>query len=363
MRMSTLVTLLVVGGSGLAAFILAYGYLGNQQDPNKGKVPVLSATQPLKRGDIVELGKNAEFKMVAEADIPEEALVDDPKLQQELQGKKVLAMQAIGRNDILKKNTAGSNMSGLIEARLRDKPGFRAIAMSVTTDKSVAGFIKPGSYVDLIWTGQVKGGKELTKSLMANVEVAAVDLENTVAASAQAMGKEVRYLTFIVSAQDVQTLAFAKEHGSVTAALRGTAQDLVGAKPLQDTDWGSFLGEKSKKGESAESEVSNADRKSLETEGLALVDMIESALAQSAAASATPKHLAPITAVSSKGPRKLWYMFEVKNVDGKTLTRVPVAGESEFARKNKHLLRAPEPDELEAINKMATQQVGPTEGQ
>ena len=81
MRMSTLVTLLVVGGSGLAAFILAYGYLGNQQDPNKGKVPVLSAIQPLKRGDVVELGKNAEFKMVSEVDIPEDALLNDPKLE------------------------------------------------------------------------------------------------------------------------------------------------------------------------------------------------------------------------------------------------------------------------------------------
>src|SRR4051812_37289642 len=128
MRMSTLVTLLVVGGSGLAAFILAYGYLGNQQDPNKGKVPVLSATQPLKRGDILEIGKNAEFKMISEADIPEEALVDDPKLQADLQGKKIFALQPIARNDLLKKNTAGSNMNGLIEARLRDKPGFRAIS-------------------------------------------------------------------------------------------------------------------------------------------------------------------------------------------------------------------------------------------
>jgi pilus assembly protein CpaB len=359
--MSTLVTLLVVGGSGLAAFILAYGYLGNQQDPNKGKVPVLSATQPLRRGDVVEVGKNAEFKMVLETDIPEEALIADAKLDADLQAKKVLALQAIGRNDIMKKNTAGTNLNGLIEARLKDRPGYRAIAISVTTDKSVAGFIKPGSYVDLIWTGQVRGGKEVSKQLMSNIEVAAVDLENTVAANQQGSGKEVRYLTFIVSSHDAQMLTFAKEHGSVTAALRGTGNDVVGAKPIKDIDWQSFLGER--KGDSAEADVSAAERKSLESEGLALVDMIQSALAQSAATAAVPKHTAPITTVSTKGPQKLWYMFEVKNVDGKTLTRVPVDGESEFARKNKQLLRAPEPDELEAINKMASAQFGPTEGQ
>jgi pilus assembly protein CpaB len=361
MRMSTLVTLLVVGGSGLAAFILAYGYLGNQQDPNRGRVPVLSATQPLKRGDVVEIGKNAEFKMVMESDIPEEALIDDAKLQADLTQKKLLALQSIGRNDILKKNTAGTSMNGLIEARLKDRPGFRAIAISVTTDKSVAGFIKPGSYVDLIWTGLVKGGKEVSKSLMTNIEVAAVDLENTVAAANQGSGKEVRYLTFIVSAQDAQTLTFAKEHGSVTAALRGAGNDVVGAKPIKDTDWQSFLGER--KNDASEGDVTAAERKSLESEGLALVDMIQSALAQSAASAATPKNSSPITAVSNKGPKKLWFMFEVKNVDGKTLTRVPVAGDSEFARRNKQLLRAPEPDELEAINKMASEQVGPTEGQ
>src|SRR3954451_18747047 len=137
MRMSTLITLLVVGGSGLAAFILAYGYLGQQQDPNKGKVPVLTATQPMKRGEMLEVGKNAEFKMVAESDLPEDAWVQDPKLEADLAAKKVLALQAISRNDIFKKNTAGTSLTGMLEARLRDKPGFRAFSISVTTDKVV----------------------------------------------------------------------------------------------------------------------------------------------------------------------------------------------------------------------------------
>src|SRR5688572_27280717 len=112
MRMSTLITLLVVGGSGLAAFILAYGYLGQQSDPNQGKIPVLSATQPLKRGDALEIGKNVEFKMVFETDLPEDAHVADPKLEADLQAKRVVTLQAIGRNDLLKKSTAGTNMNG-----------------------------------------------------------------------------------------------------------------------------------------------------------------------------------------------------------------------------------------------------------
>jgi Flp pilus assembly protein CpaB len=363
MRMSTLITLLVVGGSGLAAFILAYGYLGQQPDPNAGKVPVLSATQPMKRGDAVELGKNAEFKMVHETDLPEEALVEEPKLVADLQQKKVMALQAIGRNDLLKKNTAGSNVSGLIEARLKDKPGFRAVSISVTTDKSVAGFIKPGSYVDLIWSGQIKGGKEVTMALLGNVEVAAVDLENTVNAAQQAQGKEVRYLTFIVSQDDSVRLAFAKEHGNVTAALRGTAGEVAGLKPTKEIDWTSFLSDGKK--DPGDAAVSDQEKKSLESEGIALVDMIQSALTSQAAALTAPgpKSVAPITTVSNKQPRKPWYVFELRNVDGKTLSRIPVSSESEFAKKNKHLLRNPEPDELEAINKLAAEQPEAAEGQ
>ena len=364
MRMSTLITLLVVGGSGLAAFILAYGYLGQQADPNQGKVPVLSATQPLKRGDALELGKNVEFKMVLESDLPEEAHVDDAKLQQDLQGKRIIALQAIGRNDILKKSTAGTNMNGLIEARLKDKPGFRAISISASTDRSVAGFIKPGSYVDLLWSGMPHGRKgEMTMVLMSNVEVAAVDLENSVAPQAQGMGKEVRYLTFIVSQEEAQRLTFATKNGGiVTATLRGNGADIAGAKPAKDIDWNTFLNQKKAGDGSTEGSVSDEERKSLESEGAALVDMIQNALNTAANAASTPTKASPIAVVSSKQPKSTWFMFEVKNVDGKTLTRVPVAAASEFAKKNKNLLRAPEPDELEAINNMVATQVQPNEG-
>jgi len=365
MKMSTLITLLVVGGSGLAAFILAYGYLGQKQDPNAGKLPVLTAVQPMRRGETVELGKNAEFKMVAEADLPEDALVEDQKLQSDLQAKKLLALQAIGRNDLLKKNTAGTSLNGMIEARLKDKPGFRAVSISVTTDRVVAGFIKPGSYVDLLWTGKVESSgrvnKEVTKVLLSNIEVAAVDLENNMSSAQAGQGKEVRYLTFICSQEDGARLAFAKEHGTMTAALRGTTPEVASGKEIKEIDWQSFLGDK--KSKEAEGEVGDKDRKSLETEGLALVDMIQSALnAQSSAVSA-PAVKAPITVVSVKQPKNPWYVFELKNIDGKTLTRVPVAGDSQFARKNKQLLRDPEPDELDAINKMAAEQAAPSEGQ
>lgn len=364
MRMSTLITLLVVGGSGLAAFILAYGYLGQQNDPNKGKVPVLSATQPLKRGDALELGKNVEFKMVYETDLPEDAHIDDQKLQADLQAKRVVALQPIGRNDLLKKSTAGTNMNGLIEARLKDKPGFRAISISASTDRSVAGFIKPGSYVDLLWSGMPHGRKgEMTMVLMSNVEVAAVDLENSVAPQAQGQGKEVRYLTFIVSQDDAQRLTFAtKSGGIVTATLRGNGADIAGTKPSKEIDWNTFLNQKKAGEGSNEGTVSDEERKSLESEGAALVDMIQNALNTANAAASAPVKPSPIAVVSVKQTKNPWFMFEVKNVDGKTLTRVPVQGTSEFAKKNKNLLRAPEPDELEAINNMVATQAAAGEG-
>jgi pilus assembly protein CpaB len=357
MRTSTLITLLVVGGSGVAAFILAYGYLGQQADPNAGKVPVLTALGSINRGDTLELGKNCEFRMIAQENIPEDAIVQEEKALIDIQNLRYVAFTSINRNDILKKSSAGANITGLIEQKLKEKKGYQALSITVSTDRAVAGFIKPGSYVDLWWTGRMQGKSETNRRLLSAVEVAAVDLENT--AGSNVGGKEVRYMTFFVKPEQVQILLFATQNGNgqVSASLVTPASK--NGEKVMTMDWQSFQAalegnEGGGSGGSTGGALAASDRKVIENDGMSLLNAVEAALRSPEPANTDTSVKVPVTAVSvpKSQVKGTWYIFEVKNIDGKTVTKVPVSGDSKFAKNNKGLLRAPEPEELEAIRNM-----------
>jgi pilus assembly protein CpaB len=98
-------------------------------------------------------------------------------------------------------------------------PGMRAVSVRVNDVVSVAGFVQPGTRVDVLATGNQGGGNERqTITVLENVAVIAVggSLLERLAAGEQ----NAPVITLLVSPDDAQKLALASQEGRIQLALR-----------------------------------------------------------------------------------------------------------------------------------------------
>src|SRR5437660_1499319 len=108
---------------------------------------------------------------------------------------------------------AGSGMPSLIP------PGMRAVSVRVNEVIGVAGFVVPGTRVDVLLTGNPLGSPESqTTTVLENIAVLAAGqkLERSTAGEPQT----VPVITLLVSPEDAQKLTLASQDGKIQLALR-----------------------------------------------------------------------------------------------------------------------------------------------
>src|SRR5437016_12647451 len=108
---------------------------------------------------------------------------------------------------------AGSGLPALIP------PGMRAVSVRVNDVVSVAGFVMPGTRVDVLLTGNPLGSSESqTTTVLENIAVLAAGqkLERNTAGEPQT----VPVITLLVSPEDAQKLTLASQEGKIQLALR-----------------------------------------------------------------------------------------------------------------------------------------------
>lgn len=122
---------------------------------------------------------------------------------------------------------AGSGLPSLIP------PGMRAVSMRVNDVVAVAGFVIPGTRVDVLLTGNPAGSNESqTTTVLENVAVIASgkSLERNAAGEPQT----TPVITLLVSPDDAQKLTLASSQGHIQLALRNPVdtkkQDLAAMK-------------------------------------------------------------------------------------------------------------------------------------
>jgi pilus assembly protein CpaB len=108
---------------------------------------------------------------------------------------------------------AGSSLPSLIP------PGMRAVSVRVNEVVSVAGFVGPGTRVDILLTGTPNGSSESqTTTVLQNVAVVAAGhtLERNAAGEAQ----NTPVITLLVSPDDAERLTLASAEGHIQLSLR-----------------------------------------------------------------------------------------------------------------------------------------------
>ena len=107
--------------------------------------------------------------------------------------------------------------------------GMRAVSVRVNDVVSVAGFVQPGTHVDVLSTGN-EGNDRQTTTVLENVLVLAVGKSLDRNASADAQTAPV--ITLAVSPDDAQKVALVSQEGRIQLSLRNpvdTKQGNIGA--------------------------------------------------------------------------------------------------------------------------------------
>ena len=123
----------------------------------------------------------------------------------------------ISRGEIILTNKlAGENAGFGLPALI--PPGMRAVSVRVNDTTSVAGFVLPGTRVDVLLTGTPGGGDQQTTTVLEDIAVLATGqkLERNAAGEPQT----TPVITLLVSPDDAQKLTLATSQGHIQLTLR-----------------------------------------------------------------------------------------------------------------------------------------------
>ncbi len=175
---------------------------------------VVVATHDL---DVGQQLADVDLKLVAmpATSIPQGAFRDT----KELVGRGViLPMQA--NEIVLNTKIAGTDEKAGLPALI--KPGMRAVSVKVNDVVSVAGFVVPGTHVDVIVTGAPTNTSDVanvtTNTVLQNVTVLAAGKK--LQRDNDGKPQDVPVITLLVSPSDAQLLTLASAEGRIQLALR-----------------------------------------------------------------------------------------------------------------------------------------------
>lgn len=103
--------------------------------------------------------------------------------------------------------------------------GMRALSVAVNDVVGVAGFVMPGTMVDVLVTGKISGGQSgseqsVTRTILENIRVLAAGQK--IEQDREGKPQTVPVITLLVSPEDAGKLAMASTEGKIQLALRNT---------------------------------------------------------------------------------------------------------------------------------------------
>jgi len=208
--------LLMIGvlaaGLGLVAAMYVYKNLQSKSGAGaEASVEVMVAADDLQVGAKVE-EHDIKIIRVPASDLPPGA----PRKRSDVLGHGVII--PINRGDfILSSKLAGENAGAGLPALIT--PGMRAVSVRVNEVISVAGFVTPGTRVDVLLTGTPTGSNDAeTTTVLQDVRVLASGHTLERSATGEALNTQV--VTLLVTPDDAERLTLASKEGTIQLALR-----------------------------------------------------------------------------------------------------------------------------------------------
>jgi pilus assembly protein CpaB len=219
--------LLMIGGLALAIGLLVSYAVYTQMQSAAGKATTANGAQVVVAANDIPVGAKLAAGDVTTITIPATAIPPGAfSTPAKILGRGAILPMSKGEFILTAKLAAvnaGSGLPSMIP------PGMRAVSVRVNDVVAVAGFVQPGTRVDVMATGNQGSGGTQTSTVLENVLVLAVgkSLDRT---SAEAQVAPV--ITLLVSPDDAQRLALVSQEGRIQLSLRNpldTKQGGIGA--------------------------------------------------------------------------------------------------------------------------------------
>ena len=236
--------LVLVVGMGLAGFAvyMVKGYIGQTQNALNAErqrtagaietVDVYAVTRAIAYGESLTM-EDVTLIRYAKPHLPEGVFETTEALFPEGEDVVRVVIRPMEANEpvLAVKVTDPGEIAGITSLLA---PGMRAFTIKVDVSTGVSGFLRPGDFVDVYWSGSISterdGNQGVTQLIKAGLELIAVDQTS----DGNRNGAEVaRTVTVQVSPQDVAALAQAQSSGSLSLSLRGNGDEEVIASNIQ----------------------------------------------------------------------------------------------------------------------------------
>jgi pilus assembly protein CpaB len=230
---SNMVLLLVAIIMGAIAAFMARSFIqGQSQTVTQATKTIIVAASSIDVGTVMTDAYIAEIQWHS-ATLPEGAFTSKEEF---LSGNRRYALVPIARNEpILRSKVAETGNGGILSAML-DK-NMRAVTIRVDDVSGVAGFILPGSRVDvaLIRTETTGEGPTTSSNIfLQNVKVLATD--QVTGMTVEKAAQVARAVTLEVSAEDAQKILIAEKVGKLSLILRQTGNTANAENTRRITD-------------------------------------------------------------------------------------------------------------------------------
>lgn len=208
----------------LVAFVLAaYVYSAFKKVQVSANTPALKMTNIVVAATPLKLGTRLDKSMLKTMPWPStskpEGMFSDPM---EVANRAVITN--ISENEpILAEKLASTDSGAGLSATIPE--GMRAVSVSVNDVVGVAGFVTPGTMVDILVTGStvgVGGGGNgtVTRTILENIKVLAAGQKMDV--DREGKPENVPVITLLVTPEDAGKLTMASTQGKIQLALRNT---------------------------------------------------------------------------------------------------------------------------------------------
>lgn len=226
--------LVLVAGIGLAgsAVYLAKGYIGQTQSALDQQKQLMAQLGPITQVYVLTKPKNYGDPLTKEdvqlAYWPQKSLPEGAFSAEEAlfppgnrQERFVLRQMEPNEPVMAVKITKPGDPPGLTGQLAK---GMRAFAINVNVESGVGGFLQPGDFVDIYWTGSVNGMEgNLTRLIETSTRIIAVDQQ----AGATSGTTVARTVTVVATPEQVARLAQAQNSGRLALSLLGNADDKI----------------------------------------------------------------------------------------------------------------------------------------